>query len=251
MPTSQPDIGPLYIKQSEPRTDSSGSSVLLPGVIDLLNPLSVTSQFKVSLHLTNQSGTDKLISHLNNTGVLDNPQDVVSYDFFCSQAEIPGSALASAPEIGSRQGITESFPTRRSYQPFDVTFYVDSEFKIIRLFEEWMNFINPIYSYDGTSTPSPTGLGKFKNRPDFFRFKYPDDYKRIISITKFERNFRKNGTGKLGDVPRITYRMIEAYPDNLSAIPVTYEGSTITRARVRFMYTRYVMDIHKGKDNDK
>lgn len=40
----------------------------------------------------------------------------------------------------------------------------------------------------------------------------------------------------------MTYRMIDAFPTNLTSIPVTYEGSVITKTRVSFSYSRYVIE---------
>lgn len=239
----QPDIGLLYIKQSEPR-----KSAELPGIIDVLGALSVTSQFKISLHLAKYQNdtTDDLISHLNKTKVISTLKDTSYYDFFCSDASLPGSSLNSSQEAGSRQGIIENFPTTRIYPPFEMTFYVDSNYTIIRLFEEWINFINPLNSYNGEATSSEAGLGAYKNRPDFFRMRYPDSYKRIISVSKFERDFYKDGTNNLKKIPTVTYRMIDAYPDQLNSIPVTYEGSVITKTTVRFLYSRYVVEHNKG-----
>ena len=246
----QPEVGLMYIKQSDSRQSRDGRSILLPGIIDMLGALSVTSQFKVSLHLVKYpTGPDKLITHLDKVGVLKTQADIASYDFFCSDASLPGASFDSSQEVGSRQGIIENFPTKRIYPPFEMTFYVDNEYKIIRLFEEWMNFINPLYSYNGGAEVTDIGQGNYKNRPDFFRMRYPDEYKRIISITKFERNFYKNGSSDLNDMTRITYRMIDAYPDQLNSIPVMYEGSIVTKTTVRFLYSRYVIEYNKGKPN--
>jgi len=247
--TGLPDIGLTYIKQSDSRQSRDRRSILLPGIVDMLGALSVTSQFKVSLHLTKGLGNATLMDHLTKVGVLDSIPDIVSYDFFCSDASLPGASFDSSQEVGSRQGIIENFPTKRIYPPFEMTFYVDNEYKIIRLFEEWMNFINPLYSYNGIAEVTGIGQGDYKNRPDFFRMRYPDEYKRIISITKFERNFRKNGSSNLNDMTKITYRMIDAYPDQLNSIPVMYEGSIVTKTTVRFLYNRYVIEYNKGKSN--
>ena len=240
--SGKPEVGLLYVKQSDSRSEG------LPGIIDLLGALSVTSQFKVSLHLTKNPGdiNDGLTRHLNSAKIINILPEIAYYDFFCSDASLPGSSLDSSQEVGSRQGIIENFPTKRIYPPFEMTFYVDSDYRIIRLFEEWINFINPLHSYTGEVQPKEAGLGDYKNRPEFFRMQYPDQYKRIISITKFEREFFKNGTKKLKNVKTITYRMIDAYPDQLNSIPVTYEGSVITKTTVRFLYSRYVIEHNVG-----
>lgn len=250
-PKGKPDVGLFYIKQTESRNSRDRRSVLLPGALDLLGALSVTSQFKVSLHLTKEvdAERDTLMSHLTKVGVLENIEDIVSYDFFCSDASLPGASFDIYQEAGSRQGVIESFPSKRIYPPFEMTFYVDNEYKIIRVFEEWLNFINPLYSFNGKADVSQSGQGNYKYGEEFFRMKYPDDYKRIISITKFERNFRKNGIGELNNMTSLTYRMIDAFPDQLNSIPVMYEGSIITKTTVRFLYSRYVTEYNKGTPN--
>lgn len=252
--STNPDIGPLYVKMTENRR-KSGGSVELPGALDMMGKLSVTSQFKVSLHLTptNLSPGDKLMEHFtNNTNVFDNKIQAATYDFLCSDASIPGVSFNSNQELGSRQGVIENFPSYRVFPPFEVTFYVDTEFKIIRLFEAWINFINPLYADKNEKAveKKSSGMGEYNKKNQFFRLRYPEAYRRTISITKFERNFIKSGTNTTASVPSVTYRMLEAYPDQINSIPVTYEGSIITKTTVRFLYTRYVIEYNKGNDND-
>ena len=50
---------------------------------------------------------------------------------------------------GARQGVIERMPNRRVYTDFDLTFYIDSKYKTLRLFEEWMNYIDPLTNNDG------------------------------------------------------------------------------------------------------
>lgn len=238
-----PKIGLLYTPVSHTtRTDGNN----LPSALDMFGELSVTSQFKVSLHLA-PKGSSELEKWLRKDGLLSSSTEVTTYDFLCNEASLPGAAFNTFDEVGSRQGITEPFAGNRIYPTFDMSFYVDSQYKMIRLFEEWMNFINPINSYRGEVSPneSGSGYGNAKNRPDFFRMRYPDEYKRIISITKFERDFHDNPAqpkNTYRNQTTITYRMIDAFPSNLTSIPVTYEGSVITKTRVSFSYSRYVIE---------
>ncbi len=245
-----PQIGPLYVKMTTPRTDGA---VSLPGALDIFGKLSVTSQFKVSLHLVNSSASNGLDGYLSSIGLTNNVSKNAQFDFYCSEAALPGAAFDVIEESGSRQGVIEKFPTRRVYPEFTITLYVDNDYQIVRLFEEWMNYINPLYSNGGVVPGDSRGQGDAKNRPDFFRVRYPDDYKRIISITKFERNFLRNPTtnasGPVGNVPSLTYRMIDAFPSNITAIPVTYEGSTITKTTVSFVYSRYVIEKNNGSND--
>jgi hypothetical protein len=111
-----------------------------------------------------------------------------------------------------------------------------------------MNFINPLYSDAGLLPANPLGQGDIlgKDRRDFFRFRYPDEYKRIISITKFERNFNSDDQHNIKYPPQLTYRMLEAFPTNITAMPLTYEGSQIVKTTVTFQYIRYVMEKNYG-----
>lgn len=242
-----PDIGPLYVKMTTPRNDGAAQ---LKGARDIFGELSTNTQFKVALHLsTSQGSDDKLLSWLNTAGLTRSSEQNTYYDFFCHGVTIPGPQLNYEEEMGSRQGVIERMPTYRTYSPVQMDFYVDNDYKLIRLFEEWMNFINPLYGSSGEYPSSFNGFGNAKNRNDFFRIRYPDDYKRIISIVKFERNFRERpetSGGALGNVPTITYRLIDAFPVSIAGIPVTYEGSTITKTSVTFDYSRVVYEKNQG-----
>lgn len=242
-----PRIGPLYVKMLEDRPG------LIPGARDIFGALSQTSQFKVCLHLTSGGVSGSLMSHLSSAGVFNDAQDAVLYDFYCAEAALPGATFSTFEETGSYQGVREVFPGLRDYPPFSITLYVDNQYKIIRLFEEWMNFINPVYSLGGDRyAANPSGQGNYKDSNNFYRLRYPNEYRRIISITKFERDFVSVGstnynlnTGGIARQPSsITYRMIDSFPTNITAIPVTYEGSTITKTTIQFSYSRYVIENH-------
>jgi hypothetical protein len=227
-------IGELYIGMPEVQKRIFGTD------------LSLTSQFKVSLLL---GDPPQLTTHLKKCGLLD-AKDIGRYDFLCLEATLPGSTFDMGEEYGSRQGIIERFPTRRIYSDFNLTFYVDAEYNVIRLFEEWMNYIDPLYDKNGVYDGSPNGQGqeRFKQKENYFRFKYPDTYKKNIAITKFEKNFlvKPNQSSATIDQSTMTYYFIEAFPTNLTALPLSYEGSTITKTTINFSYTRYTVDKHIG-----
>jgi len=224
----------------------------------LIGDLSLTSQFKVSLLLGSGTGFIKTAkkqrtveNHLSDCGLLSNSNE--KYDFMCAEAVLPGSTFDMAEESGSRQGIIERFPTRRIYSDFNLTFYVDSNYDLIRLFEEWMNFIDPLHSQNEVYQGSKVGQnrGSYLDSQDFYRFKYPNTYKKLIAISKFERDFVYENSSKqsksLRDQSTLTYQFIDAFPTNLTALPLSYEGSTITKTTVNFSYSRYVVMKHKGR----
>ena len=238
-------VDPIYTRMTTPRQTNDGRGSL-PGALELFGELSVTSQFKVTLYMgdtvsRNQSDSD-INAWLVSCGVLGEGLQSLRYEFMCNETVLPGTTLTTSEEFGSRQGLTETFPTKRNFEPITMTFYVDSEYGIIRLFEEWINFINPLYDTEGRrSTGNPRGgVDRFENN-EFFRFRYPNTYKRPIAVTKFERNFVRNTDGGVSNPTMLTYKMLNAYPTNLTALPVTYEGSTITKTTVTFAYDRYVI----------
>lgn len=228
-------VGPFYKNMDDVKDSVFGA-------------LSLTSQFKVSLLL--KSSSDDLKNHLTKCGLLDDA-DLVKYDFMCAEATLPGSTFDMAEEYGSRQGVIERFPTRRIYSDFNLTFYVDRDYKLIRLFEEWMNFIDPLYAKNGDKIikydGSPYGQSNndYMDSNAFYRFKYPDTYKKLIAITKFERDY-VNPKGNPQDPTSMTYHFVDAFPTNLTALPLSYAGSTVTKTTINFSYSRYVVMKHQG-----
>lgn len=237
-------VDPIYLRMTLARGSDDNRSAL-PSVQELFGELSVTSQFKVTLFMGDTVSTTSSDSDVNawlvSCGVLGGDLKSLRYEFMCNETELPGTSLATSEEFGSRQGITETFPTKRSFNPITLQFYVDSEYGIIRFFEEWINFINPLYDTTGRrSSGNPRGgVGRLASN-EFYRFRYPNTYKRTLAVTKFERNFVRQADS-VSNPTMLTYEMINAYPVNLTALPVTYEGSTITKTTVTFNYDRYVI----------
>ena len=258
-----PSIGPLYMKTTTSRDGEPYSDSVLAGARDVFGALSQSSQFKVSLHLSSNGsnvGDGNLNNWLQASGLTNDPIQNEYYNFYCAEAELPGTSLNTRDVAGNFQGIEEKFAVNRQYLPIRLTFYVDNDYRLIRLFEEWMNYINPLYGdgFDGGSQkqggggyPASTiGFGNAKQSNDFFRLRYPEEYRRVISVTKFERDFRDqpqiNGND-LGNNSSITYRMIDAFPTNISGVPLSYEGSTITKVQVEFSYSRFVYELNPSK----
>ena len=117
------------------------------------------------------------------------------------------------------------------------------------MFEEWMNYINPVYDgtvgrYDGGVSSQ---LNAYQDRNTYSRFRYPDDYRRKIQITKFERDFLQNPNDKnntFKNMPLLTYHFIDTFPVNLNAVQMSYEGSTFLQVTVAFTYLRHTIEKH-------
>jgi len=222
-----------------------------------LFPLSLTAEFKVSLNLgydTDISTSPSLSSWLTKCGVANSPQDLARYDFFASDVTLPGASFDMAESMGDRQGTIERFAQRRLYAPLSVSFYVDADYNIIRLFEEWMNFMNPIHNDEGRYEGSFQGQSGYEGRNNYYKFRYPDDYKRNIIVTKFEKDFYQGlnmnetrigrfAKSRSGDnlIPGslLMYQFIDAFPSNVVAIPLSYQGTDITKVTIEFQYLRY------------
>ena len=234
---------PLYKKINDAQSD--------------LFPLSLTAEFKVSLNLgydSDLNSSDSLSSWLTNCGIANSPQDLARYDFFASDVTLPGASFDMAESMGDRQGTIERFAQRRLYAPLSVSFYVDADYNILRLFEEWMNFMNPIHNSLGRYGGSFQGQNGYGERNNYYKFRYPDDYKRNIIVTKFEKDFyqglnmnetRVGGFAKSrsGDElipgPLLFYQFVDAFPSNIVAIPLAYEGTQVTKVTIEFQYLRY------------
>ena len=225
----------------------------IPNASPIFSKLAISSQFKVSLDLVRQSPSGDnvtLFQHLTKCGIFsDTNSTSQKYDFLCSQASLPGSNFNISEELGSRQGMTERFASRRIYNEFNLTFYIDDDYNVLRMFEEYMNFINPVYNetngrYDGAESSQ---LDSYQERNTYSRFRYPDDYRRRISITKFERDFLQNPNDKnntFKNMPLLTYRFIDAFPVDINQVQMTYGGSTFLEVTVAFTYLRHTIEKH-------
>ena len=246
-------IDPLYLRMTLPRNTNDNRSSL-PSVQDLFGALSQTSQFKVTLFFTGDSGGSGVDAHLGKCGLFDPVKTLngLKYEFMCNSAILPGATFGTFDEAGSRQGVIEKFPTIRQFPEFTLEFYVDAEYDIIRVFEEWMNYINPLYVNGSITEGNPAGTTSAPaafDSSNFYRMKYPSSYKRKIAITKFERDIMVD-RGNVNGIPTmLTYEFVNAFPTNLTALPVSYEGSTITKTSVSFSYDRYVVLKHIGNTN--
>jgi hypothetical protein len=89
-------------------------------------------------------------------------------------------------------------------------------------------------------------------QPDtYFKFSYPNTYKKTVKIIKYEKDIRppserlKEGGG-INDPNSITYVLINAYPTNVSAVPVSFDQSSVLRMTITFNYDRYQLLRHAG-----
>ena len=164
---------------------------------------SLSSFYIVNLDLAmgqsnSENSEESLENWLASCGVMDNPAGVRRYSLLATEAILPGTAMSTLTEQGSRQGITERFATQRAYNDIAITYYIPSDYTSLRLFQEWINFMNPLYYKAGFTGSGANDVrltegyvSGYPNATDsnsFHRFRYPNEYKKSLTITKFERN---------------------------------------------------------------
>lgn len=164
---------------------------------------------------------------------IDDSINLLAYD-----ASLPGTSYQTTDIYGDIQGVTQSFANRRSYSPVDISFYIKSDYSAIKYFDDWVQSISPL-----------SGPGLQQN--SYVKFNYPSIYKKDINIVKYERDYRpkperltQKGSQRTS-APNKTaqYTLINAYPTNISAIPVSFDQSSILRITATFNYDRYHLTL--------
>ena len=200
---------------------------------NLLRP-SLTSHYEVTIGLP--SGFDKVMNEA--FGYSQKPHQEQLH-LLCSEATLPGSSLATTEINNNFTGVTERHAYRRVFdEVIDLTFYVDAKnYLPIRVFETWMAYITG-------EQYGPKGSEKeVRSNSYFYRMRYPDSSPGYngytatgLTVTKFERNYKQ----------KITYEFIKSFPRNITAMPVTYNGSDLLRCTVSLTYIRYVVQRISG-----
>ena len=153
----------------------------------------------------------------------------------CSEASLPGSSLATHDVTNDYQGVTEKMAYRRIYDDvLGLTFYVDRKYNVIKLFERWIDHISGITDTNFYKSP-------YTNQ----RVTYPTTYKRDIFVTKFEKDQFSDQSTLPKD--RLEYTFVQAFPRDITAMPVSYEESSVLKCSVSFSFIRYLVD--KKNDN--
>ena len=143
----------------------------------------------------------------------------------CTEAEIPGTRYETSNATGHYQGIQETFPNLRSFPPLNLTFYCDADMMILQVLETWMTYINPIQTNQ-------------RQLNAYSRLNYPDDYKEIIHITKFERDSFLDGRREYQSALS-SYEFVNVWPSNLTSMRVAYGDPNVLKCSVELTYDRF------------
>ena len=145
----------------------------------------------------------------------------------CNRAVLPGAAMATADIRGNYTGVVERMAHTKVFTDINLEFYVDSEYKSLKFFEHWLEFI-------------ANGSGEDQSRKDYyFRMEYPDDYKTYqTKIIKFDRDYNEE----------MIYNFYGLFPKSINSTPVKYEGSEALKANVLFTFDRYSAGKYSSYD---
>ena len=204
----------------------------------LLRP-ALTSFYEVDIDLPKGDGVlaDRLSALRADSS---EEQDLINLR--CCEASLPGSNLATLETTNTYHGVTERHAYRRVYDDrIDLTFYVDAEkYLAIRFFETWIDGI----MLQDTDNANPPTAGKGPIDPTYtYRSRYSNNYvsPQGLKVRKFERDFDTSGS-------ILEYTFVNSYPFSISAMPISYETSSLLKCTVSFSYLRYVVNELQGNN---
>jgi hypothetical protein len=113
--------------------------------------------------------------------------------FLCKSAQLPSSNLDNVP-INYR-GRAVNFAGERTFEPWTVSIYNDTNFTIRNALESWSNGINNLGDNTGLVNPR--------------------DYQVDMFVNQLDRN---------GAIIK-TYRFVDAYPSNISPIELDFDAN--------------------------
>jgi len=205
--------------------------------------VSMNNQFKVTFGQP-KSGLRTYLSTAGLQSSVDGLTFFEKMELMCNATSLPGSNFQLFPVMGDYQGMVENFPRMRGYgdnNTIRLSFYVDSDHKIIRFFEEWINYINPTFFSSGTvrSTSGGQSVPTALNAGNINRFRYPDTYRMNFALTKFEKNVGYVGESRTRS-SYLTYEFVDAFPINISKMPVQYGQANILTLNVHMVFLRYI-----------
>ena len=179
-----------------------------------LSNLATTSHYQVIFGGLPQ----KLRQHLNVRGV-GWRFTAETIGLLCNNAILPGSSVATFEPDGHYMGVKEKMAHSRLFMDMSLEFYVDSDYRTIKFFEHWIEFMS-------------SGSGEDQSQDGYyFRMVYPDDYKTSqTKIIKFDKDYNSE----------LEYTFYGLFPRQLNDMSVSYDQSDILRATCSFTYDRYI-----------
>ena len=145
--------------------------------------------------------------------------------FLCDTALLPGKSITTYDFIPQGFGAVHKTPTGITQDPLTLTFMMDSNHKVMKFFQLWMQeIVNTGSSFDGP-------LAAYKNRTDH-EISYKTNYRSNVIISFFS----DDGTS------RLEYHLKDAYPVQLGSVQLGWEqNDTLAKLPVEFTYSSYTV----------
>ena len=127
--------------------------------------------------------------------------------FRCEEANLPGRTLSTAElKIGSSPN--EKYPYGTTFNDIDLTFIVDDTMEQRTFFDDWMNYINPNYSWN---------------------LRYKEDYATVITINQYDAQNRNS----------YSVNLYEAFPISINQMDLSWGTEGYHKLVVTFAYTSW------------
>ena len=131
--------------------------------------------------------------------------------FLCRSATLPASTLDDV--TAQYRGRPVHFAGERTFQPWTISMYSDTNFLLRNVMEKWSD---GILKYDST-------MGRLR----------PSDYQVDMSVYQLDRN----------DKVIKTYKFFDAYPTNVGQVQLAFDANnTIEEFDVEFTYNYFIAD---------
>lgn len=167
--------------------------------------------------------------------------------FFCESALLPGIALQTDDVKMKGYGNVERRPHNVAFSDLPLTFYNDTDGKVLGFFHKWMQ---SIYNFDSGSSPYATVQNLAPNI-----FAYPKDYRGTISLYHMDdlaSGYTTNTESLDGAQTIVRYDFNFAFPISIQDVQLSWDASdTLVRIPVTFTYTNWVSTVMSGQTVDE
>lgn len=168
----------------------------------------------------------------------------------CETAQLPGLNLTTIDQPRIGWGPTEGMPHNLAYSEITLTFLMDAQSKIHRLFYDWLNTIVNFQGSRGQSSLDKTwNVGS--NQAYAYEVGYKDDYTTDVLISVYDNYASPTELGEgtpgyaseYGNNPVMNVRMFKAYPKSLPNIDLSWGANDeLVRLSIPFSFTDFTVD---------
>lgn len=168
----------------------------------------------------------------------------------CETAQLPGLNLTTIDQPRIGWGPTEGMPHNLTYSEITLTFLMDAQSKIHRLFYDWMNTIVNFQGSRGQSALDKTwNVGS--NQAYAYEVGYKDKYTTDLLVTVYDNygsptELPEGAPGyasEYGNNPVMNVRMFKAYPKSIPNIDLSWGANDeLIRLSIPFGFTDFTVD---------